>query len=165
MNNGQQNGSHAGEDRNATEQLDTERSSQERCPAQTAWVSKQRTYPGTGITASKVSAGWWAYPRAHGNATDETTSELCAERQKEKVMPAGHMTEEEYAAFKKQAGFKEPQKVTTFYKECQEHEAFMKHHADRRALNRTLRFQQCSIPMKLQLIRNSGRRYDGWPEH
>jgi hypothetical protein len=80
-------------------------------------------------------------------------------------MPAGHMTEEEYAAFKKKSGFKEPQKVTTFYKECLEHEAFMKHHAERRELNRTLRFQQSSILGKLLLIKNGARRYDGWPEH
>jgi hypothetical protein len=80
-------------------------------------------------------------------------------------MPASHMTEEEYATFKKQSGFKEPQKVTTFYKECREHELFMKHHAERRELNRTLRFQQSSILGKLQILRNSGRRYDGWSEY
>jgi hypothetical protein len=75
-------------------------------------------------------------------------------------MPASHMTEEEYAAFKKQSGYKEPQKVTTFYKECEEHELFMKHHAERREYNRKLRFQQSSILGKLLLIKNNARRYE-----
>lgn len=80
-------------------------------------------------------------------------------------MPASHMTEEEYVAFKKQSGFKEPQKVTTFYKEYEQHEQFMKHHADRRELNRELRFKQSSPIQKLKLLVNEQRRYDGWTEY
>jgi hypothetical protein len=76
-----------------------------------------------------------------------------------------NMTEEEYRKFKETTGYKEPQTIRTYFKEAEEHRLFLKHHAERRELNRTLRFQQSTIMGKIQLIRNGGRRYDGWPEY
>jgi hypothetical protein len=64
--------------------MDTERSSETGSVTSPVRVSKPGEDTGAGITASKVFTGWWAYPRAHGNAVNETTCELCAERQ-EKV--------------------------------------------------------------------------------
>jgi hypothetical protein len=68
--------------------MDTASKSETRCPASPVGVSEQRTDTGAGITTSKVSTGWRAYPREHRNAVNETASELCAECQTEKVNAA-----------------------------------------------------------------------------
>jgi len=76
-----------------------------------------------------------------------------------------NMTEEEYRKFKETTGFKEPQSVRTFYKEAENHKLFLQHHAERRALNRTLRSQQCSLIDRVRFALQDSRRYDGWPKY
>lgn len=67
-------------------------------------------------------------------------------------MTPGHMTEEEYQAFKEKTKFREPQVVKTFYEENLQETEGLKHHAERRALNRTLRFQQSNLLGKLKYV-------------
>ncbi len=76
-----------------------------------------------------------------------------------------NMTPEEFAAFKEKSGFHEGQSVKTFYKEAENHRLFLKHHAERRALNRALRSQQCSLIDRVKFAIRDLRRYDGWPEY
>jgi hypothetical protein len=142
--------------------VDPERCTQAGSIAQTARVSLKGSDTRAGITTDKVFTGRRAHSREHGNTIDEEESELCIERPE--ILMA-NMTEEEYRKFKETTGFKEPQTIKTYYKEAENHRIFLKHHAERREFNRTLRFQQSTIMGKLQLIRNSGRRYDGWPEY
>lgn len=59
------------------------------------------------------------------------------------------MTEAEYAAFKKKTGGREPQKVTTYYKENKVREEGLKRQADRRQLNRDLREKQMTTGQKV----------------
>jgi hypothetical protein len=63
---------------------------------------------------------------------------------------AGHMTEEEYAAFKKKTGHREGQKVTTYYSENKKEAEGLKHHEERVEKNRKLRSQQISTTDRLK---------------
>jgi hypothetical protein len=76
-----------------------------------------------------------------------------------------NMSPEDFAAFKEKSGFKEPQSVKVFYEEAEKHRLFLQHHAERRALNRTLRSQQCSLIDRVKYSLRDSRRYDGWPEY
>ena len=50
-----------------------------------------------------------------------------------------HMSEKEYSEFKKKSGHREPQKVTTYYKEAREEEEAKKHHKERVGQNKDKR--------------------------
>jgi hypothetical protein len=71
------------------------------------------------------------------------------------------MTEAEYRAFKEKSGHKEPQKVTTYYKENKREEEGLRHHEERRQLNRSLRDKQRTPAQKVEKGLQSVKNFMG----
>ena len=74
---------------------------------------------------------------------------------------AAKMTEAEYNAFKKKTGHHEGQKVTTHYETAKNYESGLKHHEERRNLNKSLRSQQRTPVQKAEHVIQSTKNFFG----
>ena len=79
-----------------------------------------------------------------------------------------HMSEKEYSEFKKKSGHREPQKVTTYYKEAREEEEAKKHHKERVGQNKDKRSIMGRVEQKVTgshrvttAVRHAGEKVGG----